>query len=199
MVVKARYPLPVVTSFIISRNVNIILMSWKRGFQGIRIRFLKFEEPGDVPNCYTPKDGVTICYPMNLMDESNKQDPGKEEGAAGADDEFYFSGDDDADLDRLKKFFASDLGTEQDDEHRSDAGSSSTTNIALNLNSFMDGDSGDFYTGNGDDVDFADDNVAEEFDIIFGKMDSKKNVEEILQQPTIPPEEPSNPHRHGRN
>ena len=38
--------------------------------------------------------------------------------------------------------------------------------------------------------------LTDEFDIVFGSDSSTKNVNEILCQPTISPEEPPRPHKH---
>ena len=68
---------------------------------------------------------------------------------------------------------------------------------------FTDDESKDFYDDDfgPDDLDalFGDSegsDTAEEFDIVFGKMNPVKNVEEIKRQPIIPAEEPSNPKKH---
>lgn len=101
-------------------------------------------------------------------------------------------------LSKLKKYFAAELN-DAEDTKEDNSPSNSTTSIALNLNS--DGDD-DFYSENNDDNldalfgDEDDKSVNEEFDIIFGNMDSAKNVEEIRRQPIIPAEEPSKPKKH---
>ena len=58
---------------------------------------------------------------------------------------------------------------------------------------------GDFTGGVGDDNSFRDyGELTDEFDIVFSRSDYKKNVDEIMRQPTVPPETPTNPKKHSK-
>ncbi|MBQ7599409.1 MAG: DivIVA domain-containing protein [Clostridia bacterium] len=151
----------------------------------------------------------------NLLESA---DDAADEGADKADDVrlpasesiegFEFFDDQEAleeedELSKLKKYFSADLeGSDSNDD--SDRNSTNTTSVALNLDDFFkDDESKDFYDDeiSPEDFDGIDDGSAgsdleEEFDIIFGKMNPAKSVEEIKRQPIIPAEEPKNPKRH---
>ena len=111
--------------------------------------------------------------------------------------------DEEDELSKLKRYFSADL-EESGSSGASGSDSTRTTDVALNLDDFFtDDESKDFYDDDfgPDDLDalFGDSegsDTAEEFDIVFGKMNPVKNVEEIKRQPIIPAEEPSNPKKH---
>ncbi len=111
--------------------------------------------------------------------------------------------DEEDELDRLKQFFSADFDEAAARRREYDTTSNSTTSIALSLNDFFEdgeGVSEDFGYGDGDmDSLFeksGDMSVTDEFDIVFGKMDSAKSVAEIRRQPIIAPEKPGKHKKH---
>lgn len=111
--------------------------------------------------------------------------------------------DEEDELDRLKQFFSADFDESAAKRRDYDTTSNSTTSIALSLNDFFEDGadlSEDYGYGTDDDMESLfekkDMSITDEFDIVFGKMDSAKSVDEIRRQPIIAPEEPKKHKKH---
>jgi len=111
--------------------------------------------------------------------------------------------DEEDELNKLKQFFSADFDDAAAKRQTYDTASNSTTSIALSLNDFFEDGadlSEDYGYGTDDDMESLfekkDMSITDEFDIVFGKMDSAKSVDEIRRQPIIAPKEPKKHKKH---